>query len=195
MSNSQRLDQQFQVRAATVSNMNNLHPYFFFYENVKNIFIAMLFVAPFRNLARDKTRPLGVFYFGHSTNIMSVVTRLGIGKDDIPLLSTNFELMSHRKWRVSFIDPFASNVIAVFYRCRDGNKAMILLNEHAIPFGKDKCRLCPWEPIETQFDPIISNNKTCNLDMCKNSGTFQSMNLLIVVFVFTCSTLVKHIYF
>lgn len=120
---------------------------------------------------------------------------LGIGKDDTPLLSTNFEQMKHRKWKISFLDPFASNVIAVFYRCNDGNKAMILLNEHAIPFGKDKCRLCPWQPIEAQFDPIISNNKTCNLKMCKSSATSLSIHLVIVVFAYTsCSLLRKYIY-
>lgn len=147
-----------------------------------------------RNLARDKTGPLGIFYFGHSTNIMSIVARMGIGKDDIPLLSTNFEKMKHRKWRISFIDPFASNVIAVFYRCLGGNKAMILLNEHAIPIGKHKCRLCPWEPIEAQFDPIISNNQTCNLDMCKNSATFSKISLVIIIFSYTCYILEKYIY-
>lgn len=125
---------------------------------------------------------------------MSIVARLGIGKDDIPLLSTNYEQMNHRKWRISFIDPFASNVIAVFYRCRDGNKAMILLNEHAIPMGKDKCRLCPWEPIESQLDPIISNNQTCNLDMCKNSAALPTISLVIIIFSYTCYVLEKYIY-
>jgi len=147
-----------------------------------------------RDLARDKTKPLGVFYFGHSTNIMSIVTRLGIGKDDTPLLSTNFEQMKHRKWRISFIDPFASNIIAVFYRCRDGNKAMILLNEHAIPFGKNQCRMCPWEPIEAQFDPIISNNTICNLDMCKSSATLPSISLVIIVFIYIYNIFEKLIY-
>jgi len=142
-------------------------------------------VFTFRNLARDKTGPLGIFYFGHSLNVLSIVSRLGIGKDNTPLLSTNFELMKNRKWKISFIDPFASNVIAVFYRCRDGNKAMILLNEHAIPITKDQCRLCPWELIEAQFDPITSNNQTCNLDVCKNTATtFPLISLFVIIF--TC---------
>lgn len=135
-----------------------------------------------RNLARDKTGPLGVFYFGHSLNVLSMVSRLGIGKDDTPPLSTNFESMKNRKWRTSFIDPFASNVIAVFYRCSDGNKAMILLNEHAVPMNKDQCKFCPWEPIEAQFDSIISNNQTCNLDVCKSSAaTYSSITLITFI--------------
>lgn len=141
-----------------------------------------------RDIARDKSGPLGVFYFGHSPNVLSIATRLGIGKDKIPLLSTNFEEMKHRSWRTSFIDPFASNVISVFYKCRDGNKAMFLLNEHAIPMGKDECRLCPWEPIEAQFDPITSNNLTCNLDMCKNSASNFS-KLFIIIFACMCIVL------
>ncbi|KAE9536777.1 hypothetical protein AGLY_006839 [Aphis glycines] len=138
----------------------------------------------FKNLARGKNGPLGLFYFGHSPNVLSVVARLGIGKDNTPLLSTNFEQMKTRKWRTSFIDPFASNVIAVFYKCRDGNKAMIFLNEHSIPMGKDDCRSCPWEPIEAQFNAITSNNQTCNLDMCKNSAILSSINLVVVIFAY-----------
>lgn len=138
-----------------------------------------------RNLARDRTGPLGIFYFGHSINLLSIVARLGIGKDNTPLLSTNFEQMKNRKWRTSFIDPFASNVIAVFYRCRNGNKAMILLNEHSVPVTKDPCHFCSWESIEAQFDPITSDNRTCNLDMCKNSAkSFLSTSLFTIVFQF-----------
>lgn len=123
-----------------------------------------------------------------------MVVRLGIGKDDIPLLSTNFEQMRNRKWRTSYIDPFASNIIAVFYRCRDGNKAMILLNEHAIPMNKNQCRLCPWEMIETQFDAITSNNQTCNLNMCKNSANISFISLSIAIFTYMCNVLKKYIY-
>lgn len=141
----------------------------------------------YRNLARDKTGPLGIFYFGHSLNILSMVTRLGILKDNTPLLSTNFEQMKNRKWRTSFIDPFAANVISVFYRCRDGNKAIILLNEHAMPISKNQCHFCPWESIEVQLDPITSNNQTCNLDVCKNSAAEIVSISLIVITIFTCT--------
>lgn len=119
---------------------------------------------------------------------------MGIAKDNIPLLSTNYEQMSKRKWRTSFIDPFASNVIAVFYRCRDGNKAMILLNEHAIPMNNDQCRLCQWEAIEAQFDPITSKNKSCNLDFCNNTAAFSSINLGIIIIVSICNIFEKHYY-
>jgi multiple inositol-polyphosphate phosphatase/2,3-bisphosphoglycerate 3-phosphatase len=138
----------------------------------------------YRNIARGKQGPLGIFYFGHTPNVLSVVARLGIGKDNTPLLSTNFEQMKTRKWRTSFIDPFAANVIAVFYKCAEGNKVMILLNEHAIPMGKDECRICPWEPIEAKFNAITSNNQTCNLNMCKNSAALSSINLVLVVFAY-----------
>ncbi|VVC26257.1 Histidine phosphatase superfamily,Histidine phosphatase superfamily, clade-2,Histidine acid [Cinara cedri] len=138
-------------------------------------------IENFKNLARDKTGPLGIFYFGHSPNVLSVVTRLGIGKGDTPLLSTNFENMKTRKWRTSYIDPFASNVIAVFFRCKDGNKAMFLLNEHAVPMNNGSSQLSPWQPIEAQFDSITSNN-SCNLDYCKSSAlSFSSMTSTIVI--------------
>lgn len=97
--------------------------------------------------------------------------------------------MKTRKWRTSFIDPFASNVIAVFYKCKDGNKAMILLNEHGIPMGKDDCRLCPWEPIEDKLNALTSNNQTCNIDVCKNSAALSSISLIIVIFAYMIQVL------
>jgi multiple inositol-polyphosphate phosphatase/2,3-bisphosphoglycerate 3-phosphatase len=141
----------------------------------------------------SKTGPQGVFYFGHTPNILSVVTRLGIGKDSTRLLSTNFEQMKNRKWRTSYIDPFASNIIAVLYKCKDTYKAMILLNEHAVPMGRDQCRLCPWKSIEDQFNPITSSNLSCNLNICKNSASFTSMSLVLVIVIitYTSNILVK----
>lgn len=137
---------------------------------------------------------MGVFYFGHTPNILSIVTRLGIGKDSTQLLSTNFEQMRNRKWRTSYIDPFASNVISVLYKCKNGYKVMILLNEHAVPMGREQCRICPWESIENQFNSIISNNTSCNLNICKNSASFTSISLAIVIFTYTSSVLGKYMF-
>lgn len=102
--------------------------------------------------------------------------------------------MKNRTWRTSFIDPFASNVIAVFYKCGDGNKAMFLLNERAIPMGKNECKICPWEPIEARFDPMTSNNLTCNLDMCTSSAA-NSSKLFIMLIACMCIILEKYFYF
>lgn len=152
-----------------------------FTYNFESIYLLFFY----RNLARDKTGPLGIFYFGHSLNILSIASRLGIGKDDTPLMSTNFEQMKNRKWRTSILDPFAANVIAVFYRCRDGNKASILFNEVAMPINKDQRPFIPWETIEAQLEPIISNNETCNLNVCKNSAAEIVSISFIVITIFT----------
>lgn len=170
----------------------------FKYEWTKNAIIIKHnwknYLLLYRDIARGKAGPLGIFYFGHSPNVLSLVTRLGIRKDMTPLLSTNFEEMKNRSWRTSLIDPFASNVISVFYKCRNGSHAMILLNENAVHMGKNQCKLCPWESIENQFDPITSNNRACNLDVCKNS-TASSSRLFIVIIVCMCILFEKYLNF
>ncbi|XP_050440391.1 multiple inositol polyphosphate phosphatase 1-like [Adelges cooleyi] len=142
----------------------------------------------FKNIARGQITPSGVFYFGHTPNVLSIVTRMGIAKDNIPLLSSNFEKQRGRNWRTSFIDPFASNFIAVFYKCREGNKVMFLLNEHAIPMTKESCKLCPWEPIENTLNPIISN-QSCTLDFCSSFALCPSINTSVIVFIFIFTVL------
>ncbi|XP_050524904.1 multiple inositol polyphosphate phosphatase 1-like [Daktulosphaira vitifoliae] len=134
----------------------------------------------FKNNTQKQIGPLGIFYFGHTPNILSIVTQLRIAKDDSPLLSTNFDHMKNRRWKISYINPFASNIIAVFYKCQEGNKVMFLLNEHVIPMNKESCKLCPWEPIRNMLNTTISN-QTCNLKFCSSSTSIISKNKILTL--------------
>ncbi|XP_060586938.1 multiple inositol polyphosphate phosphatase 1-like [Ruditapes philippinarum] len=57
------------------------------------------------------------FQFGHSETIVPLMTALGLYKDNTPLLATNFNTMSGRKFRTSNIDPYTSNLAFVIYAC------------------------------------------------------------------------------
>lgn len=59
-----------------------------------------------------------VVYFTHSGTILKLLAHLGLYKDENVLLHTNFNTMgSYRKWRVSQIDSFGSNLAFVLFRC------------------------------------------------------------------------------
>ncbi|VVC26256.1 Hypothetical protein CINCED_3A024650 [Cinara cedri] len=109
----------------------------------------------FKKLTRGETGPNGIFYFGHTPNILSMAAMLGIGKDDTPLLSTNYENMKSRQWKTSYIDPYAANIIAVFFKCKNKYKVMFSLNENVLK-SKDRLQLYSWQKIEAHFEPIIS---------------------------------------
>lgn len=53
------------------------------------------------------------FYFTHSGTILKLLTFLELYKDDFQLTADKFN--HQRKWKVSHIDSFATNIIAVLY--------------------------------------------------------------------------------
>ncbi|CAH1736207.1 multiple inositol polyphosphate phosphatase 1-like [Aphis gossypii] len=137
----------------------------------------------FKNKSQTQLGPKGVFYFGHSSNVFSAIVRLGFARDTIPLLSSNFNNMRDRKWKSSYLSPFASNLMAVLYECHGVKKVTFFVNEVPMTVEKYGCTLCPWELIENMFDPIISN-PSCTFD--ENSSAFKisrTMNLLFLTYI------------
>ena len=87
-------------------------------------------VENFRNItmggAAGTTEENGIFYFTHSGTILKLLSYLGLYKESVneqtgirpALRHDNYEIMKNaRKWRTSFIDPFASNVGLVLKKC------------------------------------------------------------------------------
>lgn len=135
----------------------------------------------YRNKAQTQLGPKGVFYFGHASNMLSTIVRLGFAKDSSHLLSSNFKEMHDRKWRLSKLIPFASNIIAVLYDCPSGMKVTFFVNEIPINIEKYGCTLCPWESIESMFDPIVSS-PSCTADQTSSASILSKT---IVVFFLT----------
>lgn len=55
--------------------------------------------------------------FGHSQLMTLLSTALGIKRDRIPLLASNFEQQLNRQFKVGNIAPYAANFAAVKYNC------------------------------------------------------------------------------
>ncbi|XP_031777741.1 multiple inositol polyphosphate phosphatase 1 [Nasonia vitripennis] len=144
----------------------------------------------FRNLESGSYReePKGIFYFGHTVTLQSLLAALNIGKDNTPLLASNFHQNGRRSFRTSVLGSFASNLIAVFYRCGDArspNKVIFYLDE--VPVQLEGCNvgLCDWEYLKERFGRDVDQ---CNLDFCYNpnsaSGLVRNpLVLLVTVFL------------
>lgn len=137
-------------------------------------------------LSRQKSQgqpgPKGVFYFGHSSNVLSTITGLGFANDSSRLLSSNYKEMQNRKWRSSYLDPFASNVMVALYECDGVHKVTFFVNEIPMVVEKYGCTLCPWEKIEKMLNLIISS-PACSFDQSTSSATLISNAIALVFFV------------
>lgn len=111
--------------------------------------------------------------------MLSTIVRLGFGKDSSPLLASNFKEMYDRKWRSTNLGPFASNVMAVLYECPDGKKVTFFVNEIPMFVEMHKCTLCPWELIESMFNPIVSS-PSCTFEDQTSSASIFSKNMILI---------------
>lgn len=113
-----------------------------------------------------ENEPRGVFYFTHSESFETFYTSVGIAKDAAPLKASNFDEMQNRKWRNSFLVPFATNFAAIFYKCDDSFKVRFYLAERQLEYEGCDAGVCDWEYIKKIWGPIASN---CKSDICQTT--------------------------
>lgn len=58
----------------------------------------------------------GTFYFGHMETLLPVLVQLRLFQNEVPLRHDNYELLSNRKWRTSYISPFGANLYAILFK-------------------------------------------------------------------------------
>lgn len=171
-----------------VPNPNYNHIVIIFITRLQALQVTIgVFVYSFlRNkISQAQTGPKGVFYFGHSANVFSAIVRLGFARDATPLLSSNFDEMRNRKWKSSYLSPFASNVMAVLYDCHGANKVTFFVNQVPMTVEKYGCTLCPWQSIDAMFGPIVSS-PSCTFD--EHSGVPRTaVNGVLLLVVIGCS--------
>lgn len=134
----------------------------------------------FKYKSQTQLGPKGVFYFGHSSNVFSAIVRLGFARDTSPLLSSNFNDMRDRKWKSSYLSPFAANVMAALYECHGENKVTFFVNEVPMVVEKYGCILCPWTLIENLFDPIVSSPSCTFEENSLASRVCKTTNILFL---------------
>ncbi|XP_021920643.1 multiple inositol polyphosphate phosphatase 1-like isoform X2 [Zootermopsis nevadensis] len=130
--------------------------------------LAKDFIDRFRKLENWEKQPAGVFYFSHDTDMQLFFTSLGIGEDERPLTHSNYASMGNRNWRTSLLTPFASNFVAIFFKCDEGEpfRVQFHLQEKLLKLKgckDDKWGLCDWSVFKQNYGSI---SKTCNLDFC-----------------------------
>jgi len=107
--------------------------------------------------------------FGHAETILPLLSILGLYKDDFPLKwDTKFDILRTRKWRMSEISSFSSNVVFILHNCSTGYLVETQHNEgQVILEGCNGEVFCPYDLFLKKLDFI----NTCNFDkMCESSS-------------------------
>ncbi|XP_065205111.1 multiple inositol polyphosphate phosphatase 1-like [Planococcus citri] len=134
------------------------------------------------------------FHFSHSEMIVPTTVKLGLNLDVEPLIHTNYNRMkSNRKWRLASFDSFASNIIAVLYKCPSTNGTRNIVsfyqNEHKVILPKCTTNPCTLDNLEQNFNDVLDEEK-CNLKFCyesqplktsSSSGCSVVLNLSVLV--------------
>lgn len=106
-------------------------------------------------------------YFTHSGTILKLLAKLNLYKDDLPLVHTDFKY--DRKWRVSKIDAFASNIFFITFDCGDAGYKVLALHQEQpvfIPGCDSDSYFCCLEVFLKLFKKDVDN---CQFDeMCSN---------------------------
>ncbi|XP_313302.5 multiple inositol polyphosphate phosphatase 1 [Anopheles gambiae] len=113
----------------------------------------------------DENGPRFTFYFTHSGTLLKSIAFLNLYKDNEPLRG---ESMRHkRKWRVSHIDAFGTNLYFVLYGCPDGTQSIALYHQERltnIPGCPEDVPLCSYDHFKQMYADRIEQ---CDLSaMC-----------------------------
>ncbi|XP_050419847.1 multiple inositol polyphosphate phosphatase 1-like [Adelges cooleyi] len=125
--------------------------------------MAIRLLESFKNKI-EENGPKGVFYFGNSINILNLYVMLGLSKDKVPLMSSNYESMKDRMWRTSKMAPLAANFMAVL--SKTGKRSQ--LNYYVQFYFNEKltsitlndgsgCEKCPWSKIKEKLEKYIQD--------------------------------------
>ncbi|XP_052741521.1 multiple inositol polyphosphate phosphatase 1 [Bicyclus anynana] len=110
-------------------------------------------------------------YFTHDTMMDMIYSAMGF-YEDYPKLS-GFERKKDRKWRTTFLTPFAANFVAVLYRCpklpSTTYRVQFLKNEKEVHLCG--ARLCSWK----QFWETFHRFTKANLDFCDDDTYVYSV--------------------
>ncbi|KAI4456531.1 multiple inositol polyphosphate phosphatase-related [Holotrichia oblita] len=101
--------------------------------------------------------PQAVLYFTHSGTLLKMLSHLNLYKDDKSLWAADYDNNHNRKWRVSKIDTFGSNLAFILYKCNGENKLLVLHNE--VPVKLPSCpdsELCDLEKIKDYYSSSIT---------------------------------------
>lgn len=109
----------------------------------------------------------------HVVVILSMMTALGLYKDDKPLFAENRESMTNRNFKTSRIVPFSSNLGFVLYSCESMDREdpslmlQLLVNEEPVKIPVCDSFFCPYDTVRQSLSGLTNQ---CDLkDVCERS--------------------------
>jgi len=122
--------------------------------------------------------PNATLYFSHSEAVLPFISLLGLNIDDFILTHDSYEQAQNRKYRVSYMDPFASNVGFLLLDCVEEPMERIMLLHQERPVKLPKCDRedCDWQ----KFKEIYADDIDCQFEeICQdNNGALTKLSFL-----------------
>lgn len=116
----------------------------------------------------DDGSPNSKFYFTHSGTLLKMLAHMELYRDQAPLVADGFLKNGDRKWRVSQIDAFGTNLMFVLFDCGVEKDKILTLHQEQI-VGLPSCPnsdLCELEKIVKYYSDSVT---ACDFDeMCEN---------------------------
>ncbi|PZC76916.1 hypothetical protein B5X24_HaOG204013 [Helicoverpa armigera] len=126
-------------------------------------------LTKFEEAKRGRGKTL-VTYVTHATMLDMILVALNLHNDTNPLMGTHRNI--YRKWRSTFLSPFANNLIGVLYRCSsygsidyDYNVALYWNELPLLELCKEG--VCSWWEFQKLFKPFLNTN----VDVCEFKWT------------------------
>ncbi|XP_004526154.1 multiple inositol polyphosphate phosphatase 1 [Ceratitis capitata] len=128
------------------------------------------------------TTPNVIAYFGHTSGVQSLLSALGIAKDNIPLTANNYNRTDYN-WKTSNLDPFASNFVAVKFTCNGnvGDKVIFFLNQNAVDLDWCDVGLCDWSEVLKRYETLYTAD--CSSYYCADAGAASVVKSLSMLFI------------
>lgn len=139
--------------------------------------------------------PKTITYFTHSRAILMLLTALGVAHDSDTLRAENYYSMQQRKWRVSDLTPFASNIMAIRYDCPnevEHEKVMFFLNEKPVHFDWCNVGLCDWSKVKDQYKEYL--HVDCKDYYCASSAEMAQYASVLTLFIPLITAFVSILY-
>ncbi|XP_046683038.1 multiple inositol polyphosphate phosphatase 1-like [Homalodisca vitripennis] len=130
----------------------------------------------------DVKHPNALLYFTHDYMVDILGVGLGLASNPTPLTGHNYPQQQNRQFRSSRITPFAANIMAVLYRCTQGEplQVMFYLSERPVDLPGCSGGRCAWADFKRRFAATVNASTCTDFDYCNSTKTSKADSALLV---------------